>query len=121
MKNTHLHDPCSMNQPPSTGPIAAVIDVNPDHVPMARPRSFSEKLALIRAKLPGTSIAPPTPCIPRAIMSCPMLGANPHQAEASEKTTTPMTKILRRPYRSPNDPPMRISAAKNNAYDSTTH
>src|ERR1700681_2964767 len=49
MKNTHLHEPCSMNHPPSTGPMAAVIEVKPDHVPIARPRAFSGKLALIRA------------------------------------------------------------------------
>ena len=65
MKNTHLHEPCSMNHPPSTGPMAAVIEVNPDHVPIARPRSFSEKPALISAKLPGTSSAPPMPWMPR--------------------------------------------------------
>ena len=115
MKNTHLHEPCSVNHPPSTGPMAAVIDVKPDHVPMARPRSFWEKLALIRARLPGTSSAPPIPWRPLATMSCRMLGASPHQAEATEKITTPAAKILRRPYRSPKDPPMRSSAARKSA------
>src|SRR6202030_3733528 len=70
MKNTHLHEPRSVNHPPRTGPMAAVIDVNPDHVPMARPLSASEKLALINARLPGTSRAPPIPWRPRASMSC---------------------------------------------------
>jgi hypothetical protein len=58
MKKAHLHEACSMSHPPSTGPIAAVIEVNPDHVPIARPRVCSEKLALIRARLPGISSAP---------------------------------------------------------------
>src|ERR1700674_2456993 len=91
MKKTHLHEPCSVNHPPSRGPMAAVIDVKPDHVPMARPRSFWEKLALIRARLPGTRSAPPIPWRPRATISCRILGASPHHAEDTEKSTTPAT------------------------------
>ena len=40
---------------------AAVIAVNPDQVPIARPRSSSLNEELINARLPGTSKAPPTP------------------------------------------------------------
>ena len=58
-------------------PGAAVIDVNPDHIPMARPRSCSGKLALINARLPGTSIAAPIPCTALATISSPMSGENP--------------------------------------------
>ncbi len=101
--------------------MAAVIEVNPDHVPIARPRSFSEKLALIRARLPGTSNAPPIPWTALATINCPMFGASPHQAEASEKIATPAAKTFRRPYRSPKDPPTSSSAARKSAYDSTTH
>src|SRR5580698_1604673 len=54
IKNAHLQEPCSTNHPPRTGPIAAAIDVNPDQVPIARPRSFGGKLAPIRARLLGT-------------------------------------------------------------------
>src|SRR5665213_2430579 len=61
IKKTHRHETFCTSQPPSTGPIAAVIAVKPDQVPMARPRSFSENDALIRARLPGTSRAAPTP------------------------------------------------------------
>ena len=39
MKKTARQEKCSINHPPSTGPIAAVMAVNPDQVPMARPRS----------------------------------------------------------------------------------
>ena len=74
MKNTHLHEPCSVNHPPSTGPMAAVIDVKPDHVPMARPRCSWEKLALIRARLPGTSSAPPIPWRPSGNDQLPDVG-----------------------------------------------
>ena len=58
MKNTHLHEPCSTNHPPSTGPIAAVIDVKPDHVPIARPRSFSEKISADQSQAAGNKQRP---------------------------------------------------------------
>ncbi len=35
MKNTQRHEACSISQPPRTGPIAVVIAVNPDQVPIA--------------------------------------------------------------------------------------
>src|SRR5437660_12656330 len=35
MKNTHRHDACSTSHPPTTGPIAVVIAVKPDQVPIA--------------------------------------------------------------------------------------
>src|SRR5579862_1891405 len=61
MKKTQCHEACSTSHPPITGPIAAVIDVNPDHVPIARPRDSSSKDALIIARLLGTSAAAPIP------------------------------------------------------------
>ena len=36
-----------------------------DHVPIARPRSASGNVALMMARLPGTSNAAPTPCTAR--------------------------------------------------------
>src|SRR5271165_3077350 len=36
IKNAQRHDKCSMSHPPRTGPIAVVIAVDPDHVPIAR-------------------------------------------------------------------------------------
>jgi hypothetical protein len=44
----------SESQPPKTGPDAVVMAVNPDQVPMALPRDFPSKLALMIARLPGT-------------------------------------------------------------------
>ena len=40
IKKTQRHDACSTSHPPRTGPMAAVIAVKPDQVPMARPRSL---------------------------------------------------------------------------------
>jgi hypothetical protein len=43
-KNTARQLACSTSQPPLTGPMAVVIALNPDHVPMARPRpAFVER------------------------------------------------------------------------------
>jgi hypothetical protein len=44
-----------------------------------------------------------------------MLRDSPHHTEAAVNVTTPMTKILRRPYVSPKEPPMRRSAARKSA------
>ena len=51
-----------------------MIEVKPDHVPIARPRSFSGKLALMRARLPGTSSAPPIPWRPLRSNKLPDVG-----------------------------------------------
>ena len=83
---------------------------NPAQVPIARPRTDFGNDALIIARLPGTSIAPPTPCRPRATMSVVASGANAHAAEATANTATPATKTRRRPYRSPADPPTNSNA-----------
>ncbi len=61
MKNTQRQEACSINQPPRTGPIAAVMVTKPDHVPIARPRSCSLNEALIMDRLPGTRNAAPNP------------------------------------------------------------
>jgi hypothetical protein len=42
IKNTQRHEACCTNQPPATGPIAVVMVLKPDQVPMARPRSSGE-------------------------------------------------------------------------------
>ena len=70
-KNTARQLTCSTSQPPLTGPIAVVIALNPDHVPIARPRSASSNVALMIARLPGTRKAAPMPCSARPTMSVP--------------------------------------------------
>ena len=61
MKNTHLQETFATNHPPRTGPTAAVMPVNADQVPIARPRLDSSNDALRIARLPGTRSAAPTP------------------------------------------------------------
>jgi hypothetical protein len=47
----------------------------------------------------------------RAATRMPMLGAAPHNSDATANQITPNTKIRRRPNRSPSDPPTRIRDA----------
>ena len=101
----------STSQPPSRGPIAAAIDTNPVHAPIARARSSGTKAASMIARLPGVSSAPPTPCSARAAISTPTDGATAHSAEATVNQAMPITNTRRRPMRSPSAPPNRISEA----------
>ena len=61
IKNTARQEMYCTNNPPRTGPIAVVMAVKPDQVPMARPRCSLSNDALIIARLPGTNKAPPMP------------------------------------------------------------
>src|SRR6188768_3034315 len=54
-------------------------------------------------------------------MSSSIVRDRPHHAEAPAKIVTPAVKTLRRPRRSPSDPPVSSNAASVTAYDSTTH
>jgi hypothetical protein len=53
MKNTQRQDACCTNHPPSSGPIAAVIDVKPDHVPMALAPLFGRKRSADQGEAAG--------------------------------------------------------------------
>ena len=89
MKKTQCHDACCTSHPPSTGPKAVVIAVNPDHVPIAWPRDFSSNEALIIARLLGTRAAAPIPCTHRAITNAETLDARPHPADAIANRPAP--------------------------------
>src|SRR5215831_19191146 len=93
IRKTQRQEACSIIHPPSTGPSAAVIEVKPDQVPIASPRSFSENDALISARLPGTRRAAPAPCTPRAMISHETDEASPQAADANANSTTPRVKI----------------------------
>src|SRR5450432_1221537 len=121
MKKIQCQEAYSTSQPPRTGPIADVIEVKPDQVPIAEPRLSSLKEALIIARLPGTNNAPPIPWMQRAIIRSRIAGDRPHKIEASEKSITPIAKIRRRPKISPSEPPTRINEARKSEYASTTH
>src|SRR5215472_10298619 len=114
-KKTQRQEAYWTNTPPSTGPTTVVRAENPDQVPKARPRCSSLKEALIMARLPGTSRAAPMPCTARATMRDSTVGESPHQMEDRVKTAMPRAKMRRRPYRSPRDPPTRMSEERKSA------
>src|SRR5215469_9887335 len=114
-KNTQRQVECSISQPPITGPTAAVIAEKPDQVPIACPLVFSGNVAVISARLPGTSRAAPSPCIERAKTKILILLERPHHAEATAKIATPPTYTFLLPKASPSEPPTRSSAAKKSA------
>ena len=97
MKKTQRQEANCTNTPPSTGPATEVMAVKPDQVPIARPRCSSLNEALIIARLPGTSKAPPIPCTARARISWSTFGDNPHQIEERVKIAMPIAKMRRRP------------------------
>ena len=77
-KKSQRQEAWETTQPPATGPIAPVIALAADQVPIAAPRASAEYAALMSARLPGTSSAAPTPWTARAAISSSMPGAAPH-------------------------------------------
>jgi len=89
--------------------------VQEDQAPTARPRREGSKAAPRIARLAGIRMAAPTPWRARAAMSCPMLCASPHPAEAMAKITIPSAKRRRRPKKSPSEPAGSRRAARSRA------
>jgi hypothetical protein len=94
---------------------------HPDHAPIAAPRSSSAKLASTIARLAGTRSAAHAPWRIRAEINTPPLGATAQSAEVAANPSRPPLKILRRPYRSPKEPPVIISALSDSRYAFITH
>ena len=110
-RKTNRQVVASISQPPRNGPAAPAMPASPDQAPMARPRSAGTNDAVMMARLPGVSRAPPMPCSARAATSISTFGASPQSAEATANQMVPMMKIRRRPYRSASEPPSRMKAA----------
>ena len=61
MKKTQRQEAHCTKHPPITGPTTVLIEVKPDQVQIARPRRSRLNEALMMARLPRTSKAPPIP------------------------------------------------------------
>jgi hypothetical protein len=120
-KNTARQLTCSISQPPTIGPIAAVMALKPDHMPMARPRSAPSNVALMMARLPGTRKAAPMPCTARATISTRVDAARPQPIDAIVNSMTPARNVRFRPNWSPREPPTSVRLPRNHAYASITH
>ena len=75
--------------PPASGPITVEIPDHAVHVPIALPRSRSEKVAVMIPSVAGTSSAPVTPCSPRARISSVAVGAGGAQQRGDAEPHDP--------------------------------
>ena len=80
-------------------------------MPIAWPRSFGGNVAVMIDSVAGFISAAPTPCTARAPMRKPAVEASPQASDERVKIASPITKIRRRPKRSPSLPPVIRSAA----------
>jgi hypothetical protein len=110
-KKIARHETSSVNQPPTSGPIASAIADTPAQMPIARPRSCGGNVFVMIESVPGIISAAPTPCSAREPTSQPSFGAKPIVAEAKAKMPTPNRKTRRRPKMSPSRPPVTSSTA----------
>ena len=83
--------------PPASGPITVEIPDHAVHVPIALPRSRSEKVAVMIPSVAGTRSAPVTPCSPRARISSVAVGAAAHNSEVTPNPMTPSENMRLRP------------------------
>jgi hypothetical protein len=102
------------------GPARVARVVPEDQRPIAHPLS-RPYVARSRPRLVGVRRPPAAPWSNRPAISLPSFGAAPQITEATANPTTPARKTGRRPYRSPNAPPGRYSAASISEYERTIH
>ena len=93
MKNDQCHDRLVVNQPPSSGPSAAMPPMTAPQMPKAMARSWPRKLVLRMDCVEGTIMAPPTPWRSRAAISIVPLEEKPAMTEAIMKMTRPRRYI----------------------------
>ena len=103
------HDAIASSSPPASGPSTPAIAPHAVQLPIAGPRSSSEKVLTITARALGVNSALVTPWTMRAAISAPIEGASAHASEARPKPPTPSSKMRRSPNTSPSEPPRRIS------------
>jgi len=97
MKKIQFQLMCCVMRPPASGPIASASAETPAQIPIAWPRCRGGNVATMIESVAGFMSAAPSPCTARAPIRNPALGARPHAREDSEKTTSPTTKMRRRP------------------------
>ena len=87
-----------MSTPPASTPTAAPPPPIAPQIPSALFRSApSSNVVMMIESAAGEMIAAPRPCTARDAISTPSDQASPQKKDAIVKTTTPTTKILRRP------------------------
>ncbi len=89
--------------------------------PKALARSEPWNICWISPEVCGATMPAAVPWISRNTTSQPVLGANPHAAEATVNTASPKRKAWRRPRMSPSRPAGTSASPKVRAYPETTH
>ncbi|RPK90002.1 hypothetical protein EES47_09820 [Streptomyces sp. ADI98-12] len=88
---------------------------------MARACSRGAKICMATASVVVSSSAPPTPIPARAAMSCAEVVASPATTDPIPNSTSPVSSILRRPYRSAALPAVSSSPDCTSAYALIIH
>jgi hypothetical protein len=112
MKKIQFQLACSVNRPPTSGPIASARADTPAQIPIAAPRCSGGKVAVMIESVAGFIKAAPTPWTIRAPISTSPLPAMPQARDEIVKIARPTTKMKRRPSRSASLPPVSMKAAK---------
>ena len=94
-----------------SGPTATDAPTVAPQMPNAVPRSRPWNESAMSASDWANITAPPMPCTPRIRFSSVEEFDSPQASEARLKMARPMTKIRRRPSRSPSDPAVSRQAA----------
>ena len=81
----YCHEKPSTTAPPTTGPNAIARPPIAPHAPSARPRRAGGTAAERIVSVSGITIAPPSPCTARAMLSTSTFGASAAATEASVK------------------------------------
>lgn len=87
-------------------------DVSPVQMPIARPRAVPSNSLVMIASDEGTSRAPATPWMPRAMTRNVGSGAAAIATDASPNSTSPTRRMRMRPNASDSDPATRMSAPR---------
>src|SRR5215831_20978002 len=121
-QKTDRHPASPVRAPPTTGPRARLRPNTPSHTPMARARLAGVVNVLVMMpSAAGLSMAAPTPCMTRKVISHPRLGARLHSHEARANADRPTWKILRRPTRSARVPELSRHEVSATVYAATVH
>ena len=109
MTKTHRHVATFKINPAIRGPSAPAIVPHAVQAPIAGPRSFAGKVAMITASELGVRSAPAMPCRARKAISVPIDGAIAHSSDVTPNPATPSANTRRSPKMSPSDPPRRMN------------
>jgi hypothetical protein len=117
----YCQDQPVVTAPPTRGPTATAVPPIAPQIPSAAFRRSGGTAALSSVSDSGMIMAPPAPCRARAMISRSMFGASAAAADAAVNKAMPITKIRRRPNRSPMAAAESRSTAKVSVYALTVH